>query len=306
MTGVFAGPAGLHCAVQVDATVACWGSSAAHGIAEGDPRRLHLTPARVGGLRDAVEVAPGREHLCARIRDGSVRCWGANDSGQLGSAAPRSSARPVLVPGIARSVAIASDHTSSCAVRADGEVRCWGRMGSGEGPVVPVTAIDVGGPVTSVAMSDGNACAVRRDGRVSCWGAGPPTRVGGLDDVAAIALSGTSACALRRDGSVACWGFDGRHGPASGAPARVEGVDRAVEIGAGNRYACARREDGRVLCWGERGAPGDATDPSVVVEGATDLAVGPGDACAVVGGEARCWGHTLTSARREPPAPVQR
>ena len=39
------------------------------------------TPTRVRDLPGAVELAAGWSHTCARLVDGSVRCWGSGTDG---------------------------------------------------------------------------------------------------------------------------------------------------------------------------------------------------------------------------------
>jgi len=48
-------------------------------------------------LGDAVEVAAGDRHTCARLRDGRVSCWGNNDFGQAGDGTPGRVLTPVRV-----------------------------------------------------------------------------------------------------------------------------------------------------------------------------------------------------------------
>jgi len=47
----------------------------------------------VTGLTNAVALAAGGSHTCALLADGTARCWGLNDFGQLGSAANSSANR---------------------------------------------------------------------------------------------------------------------------------------------------------------------------------------------------------------------
>ena len=43
-----------------------------------------MVPVAAGTFTNAVEVACGGSHACARLRDGTVACWGSNAEGQLG------------------------------------------------------------------------------------------------------------------------------------------------------------------------------------------------------------------------------
>jgi alpha-tubulin suppressor-like RCC1 family protein len=43
------------------------------------------TPVPVLGLTDAVALSSGPAYTCALLSDTSIRCWGINESGQLGN-----------------------------------------------------------------------------------------------------------------------------------------------------------------------------------------------------------------------------
>lgn len=60
-----------------------------------------------------------------------MRCWGANDSGQLGlgDTAPRD-APADLALGSAQELPLGGDH--SCALVEGGGVRCWGKNDRGQ------------------------------------------------------------------------------------------------------------------------------------------------------------------------------
>ena len=65
------------------------------------------------------------EGFCALMQGGTVACWGANDSGQLGrgdDASARDSATALRVVGLSDIVSL--HHT--CAVDKDGGAFCWG------------------------------------------------------------------------------------------------------------------------------------------------------------------------------------
>jgi alpha-tubulin suppressor-like RCC1 family protein len=80
------------CAITVgDGKVRCWGSGAGGVLGTGTTANwgddqaeatadMPAVPLGVG----AVAVAAGKEHTCAILDDGDVRCWGNNSFGQLG------------------------------------------------------------------------------------------------------------------------------------------------------------------------------------------------------------------------------
>lgn len=85
------------CAI-VGGAVRCWGNGLFGRLGQGTTNN-EPTPVAVEGLpSDIVEIALGYDHACARSADGTLRCWGRGDSGQLGDGASVSSLTPVIVP----------------------------------------------------------------------------------------------------------------------------------------------------------------------------------------------------------------
>ena len=74
----------------------------------------------------------GSYHSCALLADGTERCWGQNDAGQLGNGSELNSGTPVGVFSLPPSTAIAAGGRHSCARLADGTVQCWGGNDVGE------------------------------------------------------------------------------------------------------------------------------------------------------------------------------
>jgi alpha-tubulin suppressor-like RCC1 family protein len=87
---------------------------------------------RVPGLQGVTAVAAGWEHSCAVLNDGTVRCWGANDQGQLGDGTNEDRSEPVPVVGVSGAVGLTLGLEHSCAWTREGEVWCWGRNDFGQ------------------------------------------------------------------------------------------------------------------------------------------------------------------------------
>ncbi|HEX3759962.1 MAG TPA: RCC1 domain-containing protein, partial [Kofleriaceae bacterium] len=62
------------------------------------------------------------------LQDRTVRCWGANEHGQLGDGTTDPSNVPVVVPGLRDVASLATGHRTSCALTAAGQVLCWGEL----------------------------------------------------------------------------------------------------------------------------------------------------------------------------------
>src|SRR6185436_12895814 len=119
-------------------------------------------------------VAAGKQHTCAKLESGPVRCWGSNSQGQLGSGADPgtspSSKTPVSVLQLGDANRICSGFQHSCAVRKDGTAACWGydlngQLGDGKTltkSTVPV-AVDLQ-KVSTIACGGNFTCAVTLGG----------------------------------------------------------------------------------------------------------------------------------------------
>lgn len=156
------------CAV-VNGGLWCWGSNGSGRLgvpgAKSDDVPVNTIPAGTG----VVDVAANSSLLCALLGDGSVRCWGENLNGQVGSgsiggivAAPT----PVVgLPGRASAIAVTVSHACA-AVGAD--VYCWGSNGRGQlgnGTIGGRSGRPVKVLLAPTATVSGSARAVRLAGR---------------------------------------------------------------------------------------------------------------------------------------------
>jgi alpha-tubulin suppressor-like RCC1 family protein len=277
----------------------------------------------VADVRGAVELAHGRDHACARMADGSVRCWGGAGHSELGNRAHGAarSEQPIAVdlampPPAAAAEAevlqVEAAGSSTCALMADHGVRCWGDGTLGQ-LGVPAATLHVAGEPDYVTHR------------------AHPEAVPGVKGATQLALGGYTGCALLDDGRVSCWGNnrDGELGDRKStdprAAAIVPGLDHvhaiAISPSSTQVHVCAVLADASVRCWGGNGhgelgvdhASADGAPVAVPgLTGVAQIAAGDGATCAVkTDGSVWCFGdntHGLlgdgTHTSRAKPAAV--
>jgi len=72
--------------------------------------------ASVSALPPVLLIAGGGHHSLALLKDGTVRAWGLNYSGQLGDGTTTHRSTPVSIPGLTGVTAIASGALHSLAL----------------------------------------------------------------------------------------------------------------------------------------------------------------------------------------------
>jgi alpha-tubulin suppressor-like RCC1 family protein len=227
------------------------------------------------------KLALGMQHTCLVGKDGSVRCWGRNDHGQLGDGTTVDRHAPTLVAGVSGVRSVAAGYLHTCALLEDGTARCWGALADAE--VHAPRAVDGLANAAELAAGDDFTCARLADGAARCWGTNDAAQLGdgtiggsraaaapvtGLAGVRSIAAGRYHACAVLETGGVRCWG-NGAHGAiGDGAtdtratPAATVGIGAASAVGVGEDHSCALSRDGVVACWGWDyfGQVGDPTE----------------------------------------------
>lgn len=122
-------------------------------------------------VKDVVELAHGRNTLCARTQQRTVVCWG--ESAFVPGAGSGALVPPEPVAKIDDAVGLASDYENLCVVRADGRLTCWAAA-KREAPHDVLPAGSVAPPIAGAL----EGCAIRPDGRAACWGSDEAGQLG--------------------------------------------------------------------------------------------------------------------------------
>lgn len=124
---------GVSGAVRQDGTVWMWGSGASAGMAVGqgalspdDPGGRNLLPVQVQGIAEAQRLAIGGGNVAALLGDGSLRMWGHNGFGEMGTTTPGSYATRPVKTALTNVVAVYLGNLRSSAVLSDGTFWIWG------------------------------------------------------------------------------------------------------------------------------------------------------------------------------------
>jgi cysteine-rich repeat protein len=236
---------GFTCVITEADNVRCWGSNLSGELGYGhtdnlgdQPGELPVPDLELGG--PVAQIAAGGNHACAVLKDGTLRCWGGNYSGQLGYGDTENRGDqpgempppPVDVGGPVAQVVISTDFEVTCALRTDGVVLCWGDNQSGSlglGPVgdignepgdMPPPPVPLAGPATAISFAALSGCALLANGELQCWGSNGNGAVG---------VPGMSTV----------W-----------TPTLVDVGGPVLHLDSGNSHRCAALADGTLRCWG--------------------------------------------------------
>lgn len=282
------------CGLLSDGTVRCWGRDVSLQLGNGSaisdnqsaPVKVSTNDAATTPLENVVQIAIGDNFGCALRQDGTVWCWGANGSGQLGLGGTDFQPRAYAVQSTATDLTqIVAGQEHVCGIKGDGTVLCWGynlygELGNGTTPTNSPTPVAVSSLANAVSLGTSrvHTCAVLADGTVKCWGRDSFAECG----------TGTALAAGRS------------------TPVTVAGVSGVVQVGGGDGYTCARLADGTAKCWGRDtgdrlgngGSDADSPTPvnvplTAVAAGVFDVSLDHEHGCAVASdGVAKCWGRS--------------
>lgn len=305
---------GAHtCAIDQMNELFCWGLNEFGQFGSSDD--FVTVPQTIS--QDIADVATGRNHTCVIGVNGSVRCTGDNNQGQvdgippdLGGIGQSFGLTDVIGLPDEPATKIIAGQSHSCVVQKR-KVRCWGdnqkgQLGSDDLLVakgqstVALMDWDISGSLQITAGYRHN-CGVGGDG-LSCWGEGVFGQLGEG------AFTEVTNPGLR----------DLTLGVNRNRPFNVLGLASGIQaVSAGGVHTCAILGGGTPLCWGQNsnGQLGDGSmidravpaPVSMLGNGVRDIAaatylrsfdetVDPGHTCAIdKSGQAFCWGDNRES-----------
>ena len=222
------------------------------GISSTDANTLSL-----GEDRFATQIATGAYFTCVLLDDGTVKCFGNNDYGQLGQGDtdPRGLIEgtygddlpPIDFGTDADVVQITAGESHACARFDDGKVRCWGLnnagqigLGTSEGEIgdedtdvgdfFPTVSLGTGLTAKRVYATGQSTCVITSNNLLKCWG---------LNDEGQLGIGSASNYGDRRGET----------------PNKLTGVSlgtgrtaRAVDMYW--NHICADLDNGQLKCWG--------------------------------------------------------
>ncbi|HZO15297.1 MAG TPA: hypothetical protein VFB62_18615, partial [Polyangiaceae bacterium] len=232
-------------------------------------------------------IATGGYHSCVLRESGGARCWGRNDSGQLGAGSVSVASGPVSTTGTATFTAITAGTNFTCGLTPAGSVACWGanahgQLGTGSlieahGPLSEVVGLSAVKEINAVSYS---VCALKDNGSVWCWGDDVDNTLG--DDINPPTCESENYV-----DPIVCPVMFPQQSEVTSATRLGRGLPRSNFTGGANR-SCVLRGDDAIWCWG----PGSPVEEQSLLSVAA-LGTGAGFSCALSSdGTVSCFGGT--------------
>jgi len=210
-----------------------------------------LTAVDLGTGRTATAIAAGGNHTCAILDNSSVKCWGANESGQLGLGNTTNQgvnsnemgdnlAAVDLGSGI-KATAIAAGGNHTCAILDNSSIKCWGLNDEGQ---LGQNTDDSRGDESGEMGDNLPAIDLRSTGRTA----------------ASITTGDKHTCVMDDNASIKCWGY-GYYGQLGIGDQKSYNrpLENVLELGsgktakaitAGDRHTCVMLDNSSIKCWG--------------------------------------------------------
>ncbi|MEK6749011.1 MAG: hypothetical protein AABY83_07365 [Pseudomonadota bacterium] len=250
-------------AYTLDGKLYSWGDNAAGQLGDGSLSGYNAAQQVFGFKIRVAGVAAGASFSLARMSDGTVQAFGANNLGQLGDASTQARAEPGVVGGgsLGSVVAISAGWSHALALLDNTSVMAWGANDKGQLGVIRSTASEMFKTQPAPVIDDQGY---------------------NLTTVVAVAAGGAHSIALLANGTVVAWGEntfgqlgDGTNLTRSIPQAVMVSADEqlvsVVAIAAGDDFSLALVADGTLYGWGNNsrsqlgGSAGDKNYASAVM-----------------------------------------
>lgn len=213
---------------------------------------------------DYKHVSPGSIFSCGISKLGVLKCWGANDKGQIPGASTVGTATPAIVDSGVKYDFVSVYGNRACGITDSGALRCWGEN-------KPIEDIDVGTSYISISVADIHACGITEVHELKCWGknskaimgAGvsesleyPPTVLDAPTEYRKVVAGANHACAITQDKKLKCWGANSQKQIQFNTQSYIpileiqDGTDEFSDVALGISHTCSLNQLGQAKCWG--------------------------------------------------------
>ena len=275
----------IRCVLYSEGNIKCIGAADFLGY-EGITSIFNWNDANdVEGITNATQLAIGNAIACARLADGTVKCW----HNYLPPLVTNFTV-PQTIAGITTAAEVRIGEGFVSIRLDDGSLVSWGvndfyPLGHPTSSVPQaVTGIPENYQITSHANGDNHSVAITTAGNVIMWGrkiidqagclntggiAGcvfmQPIQINNLTNIVKVSGGSNFSCALNNTGTINCWGYnlDGSLGngalfAADGLPVNPSPVVNSalqvqndfIDIQSNSTQSCAIRSNKTVACWG--------------------------------------------------------
>lgn len=261
------------CAILDNGSMKCWGYNGNGALGYGDATQrcysggttcvATLANLDLGAGRTAVDVTTEYQTTCVILDNGTLKCWGLNNYGQLGTGDTTNrchtggstciSSLPAIDLGVGRTaLKVQTSGIRTCAILDDGTVKCWGYNGHGQ-------------------LGLGDTTTRCNTGGATCVSTLPNTYLPPGRTAKNLYMDYYATCLLMDNNQVICWGYNGYGGLGTGdttyrcntggtgcsssLPVQMNlGTGRSArKVVLGQHSTCVLMDNDQVKCFGYNG-----------------------------------------------------